>query len=113
MIISDIGMPGEDGYEFIRKVRALCPWRGRSNARRGTHGVRAGRGSNACLGAGYQMHAAKPIEPADLTAVVASLASSAVTDTHSRGKVGLVLPNPANSHFSKGRSPHGVRRRGF
>jgi len=75
MIISDIGMPGEDGYEFIRKVRALPPDRGgRTPAAALTAFARAEDRTRA-LRAGYQTHAAKPIEPAELTAVVASLAS--------------------------------------
>jgi signal transduction histidine kinase/CheY-like chemotaxis protein len=75
MIISDIGMPGEDGYEFIRRVRALSPDKGgRTPAAALTAFARAEDRTRA-LRAGYQMHAAKPIEPAELTAVVASLAS--------------------------------------
>jgi PAS domain S-box-containing protein len=75
MIISDIGMPGEDGYEFIRKVRALSADKGgRTPAAALTAFARAEDRTRA-LRAGYQMHAAKPIEPAELTAVVASLAS--------------------------------------
>jgi CheY-like chemotaxis protein len=75
MIISDIGMPGEDGYEFIRKVRALSADKGgRTPAAALTAFARAEDRTRA-LGAGYQTHAAKPIEPAELTAVVASLAT--------------------------------------
>ena len=48
-LVSDIGMPGEDGYSFIAKVRALS--------------------------GGFQMHMAKPVEPAELVAVVSTLTS--------------------------------------
>jgi CheY-like chemotaxis protein len=75
MILSDIGMPGEDGYEFIRKVRALHPDKGgRTPAAALTAFARAEDRMRA-LRAGYQTHAAKPVEPAELTAVVASLAT--------------------------------------
>jgi PAS domain S-box-containing protein len=75
VIVSDIEMPGEDGYELIRKVRL-------SEAKRGGRKVPAvaltayGRVEDRlrALSAGYQMHVAKPAEPAELAMVVASLA---------------------------------------
>jgi CheY-like chemotaxis protein len=74
VIVSDIGMPGEDGYEFIRKVRALPPEQGgRTPAAALTAFARAQDRTRA-LRAGYQTHAAKPVEPTELTAVIASLA---------------------------------------
>jgi CheY-like chemotaxis protein len=75
IIISDIGMPGEDGYEFIRKVRLLPPEKGgRIPAAALTAFARAEDRTRA-LRAGYQTHIAKPVEPTELTAMVASLAS--------------------------------------
>ena len=74
MIVSDIGMPGEDGYAFIRQVRELKPDEGgRTPAAALTAFARAEDRTRA-LRAGFQMHMAKPIEPTELTAVVASLA---------------------------------------
>ena len=73
VIVTDIGMPGEDGYSMMRRVRewerergayipavALTAY-GRSDDR-----MRAFR-------AGFQMHVAKPVEPAELAAVITSL----------------------------------------
>jgi signal transduction histidine kinase/CheY-like chemotaxis protein len=75
MIVSDIGMPGEDGYEFIRQVRMLSPEDGgRTPAAALTAFARAEDRTRA-LRAGYQTHVAKPVEPTELTAVVASLAT--------------------------------------
>jgi len=75
MILSDIGMPGEDGYEFIRKVRALpADQGGRTPAAALTAFARAEDRTRA-LRAGYQTHVSKPVEPTELTAVVASLAA--------------------------------------
>ncbi len=75
MIISDIGMPGEDGYEFIKQVRQLKPEAGgRTPAAALTAFARAEDRTRA-LRAGYQTHVAKPVEPTELTAVVASLAT--------------------------------------
>jgi len=74
MIVSDIGMPSEDGYAFIRQVRKLKPEEGgRTPAAALTAFARAEDRTRA-LRAGYQTHVAKPVEPTELTAVVASLA---------------------------------------
>jgi PAS domain S-box-containing protein len=76
MIVSDIGMPDEDGYDFIRKVRALpAAHGGRTPAAALTAFARAEDRTRA-LRAGYQTHVAKPVEPTELTAVVASLAAA-------------------------------------
>ena len=76
MIVSDIGMPGEDGYSFIRKVRELpAAQGGRTPAAALTAFARAEDRTRA-LRAGYQTHVAKPVEPTELTAVVASLATT-------------------------------------
>jgi signal transduction histidine kinase/CheY-like chemotaxis protein len=75
MIISDIGMPVEDGYTFIQQVRRLPPDQGgRTPAAALTAFARAEDRTRA-LRAGYQTHVAKPVEPMELTAVVASLAT--------------------------------------
>jgi CheY-like chemotaxis protein len=74
VVVSDIGMPGDDGVELIRRIRALPPERGgRVPAAALTAYARAGDRTRV-LTAGYLMHLAKPIEPAELLAVVASLA---------------------------------------
>lgn len=69
VLVSDIGMPGEDGYALIRKVRALEDDLARIPAIALTAYARADDARKAFL-AGFQMHVAKPIEPAALTAVV-------------------------------------------
>ncbi len=75
MIISDIGMPDEDGYDFMRQVRKLeANEGGRTPAAALTAFARAEDRTRA-LRAGYQTHIAKPVEATELTAVVASLAT--------------------------------------
>jgi PAS domain S-box-containing protein len=74
VIVSDIGMPGEDGYSFIRKLRSLPREEGgRIPALALTAYARADDRRKA-LAAGYQNHAAKPIEPQELLLVIANLA---------------------------------------
>ena len=66
-------MPGEDGYEFIRKVRALpAEEGGRTPAVAVTAYGRTEDRTRALL-SGFRAHVSKPIEPAELVAVLASL----------------------------------------
>jgi CheY-like chemotaxis protein/two-component sensor histidine kinase len=74
VLISDIGMPEEDGYQLISKLRALEAGGmvGRIPAIALTAYARVEDRVRA-LNAGFQVHVPKPIEPAELIAVVASL----------------------------------------
>ncbi|HWS55726.1 MAG TPA: ATP-binding protein, partial [Pyrinomonadaceae bacterium] len=73
LLISDIGMPGEDGYELVRRVRQLpAEAGGRVPAIALTAYARVEDRMQA-LRAGYQMHVPKPVELAELVAVAASL----------------------------------------
>jgi signal transduction histidine kinase/DNA-binding response OmpR family regulator len=74
VLISDIEMPGEDGYTFIRRVRALDTAK---VARTPAVALTAyGRVEDRLrtLSAGYSMHIPKPVDPTELVTVVASLA---------------------------------------
>ncbi|MBX3193212.1 MAG: GAF domain-containing protein [Labilithrix sp.] len=73
LLISDIGMPQQDGYDLIRQVRAL-PAASTANlpAAALTAYARA-EDRRRVLDAGYSMHIPKPVEPAELIAVVLSL----------------------------------------
>jgi CheY-like chemotaxis protein len=74
VIISDIGMPDMDGYEMMRKIRALpAESGGRTPAVALTAYARTEDRLHA-LRSGYQMHVPKPVELAELVAVAASLA---------------------------------------
>ena len=75
LIISDVAMPGQDGYQFIRRVRSLTPERGgRAPAIALTAYARSEDRVKA-MRAGFDMHIPKPVEPAELIAAVARLAS--------------------------------------
>ena len=75
VLLSDIGMPGEDGYMLIQQVRALEEQTGLGKipAVALTAFARAEDRRRALM-AGFQMHVPKPVEAAELTAVVANLA---------------------------------------
>jgi len=71
VLISDIGMPDEDGYALIHRVRALDPKSGGTvPAIALTANARAEDRSHA-LAAGFQIHLAKPIDPGELTRTIA------------------------------------------
>jgi PAS domain S-box-containing protein len=77
VIISDIEMPYEDGYTLIKKIRQLDPrYGGRTPAAALTAYARTEDRMRALL-AGFQIHLPKPVEPAELVAVVANLAERA------------------------------------
>jgi signal transduction histidine kinase/CheY-like chemotaxis protein len=74
VVIMDIGMPEMDGYALIGKVRALTPDQGgRTPAVALTAFARSEDRRQAML-AGFDLHVAKPVEPAELVAVVSRLA---------------------------------------
>ena len=73
VMVSDIGMPEQDGYELIRRVRMLGGDAGRVQAVALTAFARMEDRTQAML-AGYQMHLAKPVDPRELAITVASLA---------------------------------------
>ncbi len=73
VVISDIGMPGEDGFELISSIRALPRDEGgRTPAVALTAYARHEDRARVIL-AGFQNHLAKPVEPLEILAVVASL----------------------------------------
>jgi CheY-like chemotaxis protein len=73
LLISDIGLPDEDGYALIRSVRALGPARGGNvPAIALTAYVRPEDGRRA-KEEGFQAHLAKPVEEDELVRLVASL----------------------------------------
>jgi CheY-like chemotaxis protein len=74
VLVSDIGMPGEDGYSLIRRIRALPADRGaRLPAVALTAYVKADDRRKA-LEAGFQTHVSKPVDPDELALVIAGLA---------------------------------------
>ncbi|MDB4993645.1 MAG: two-component hybrid sensor and regulator, partial [Myxococcaceae bacterium] len=74
LLVSDIGMPEEDGYALIRKVRALPVEKGGNIPAAALTAYARAEDRRKALTAGFMMHIPKPVEPAELVAVVASLA---------------------------------------
>jgi len=74
VLLCDIGMPNEDGYGLVRRVRALGPERGGSTPAIALTAY-AGESDRArALEAGFQLHVPKPVDPVRLVELVAGLA---------------------------------------
>jgi signal transduction histidine kinase/ActR/RegA family two-component response regulator len=73
VVVSDIGMPERDGYDFIREMRAIPGNAGRVPAIALTALARDEDRKRTLL-AGYQVHISKPVDPAELVTVIATLA---------------------------------------
>jgi len=71
-IVSDIGLPGLDGYQFIQRVRSL-PGRVASTPAAAVTALARPEDRRRALLSGYQAHLPKPVDSAELVATVASL----------------------------------------
>jgi CheY-like chemotaxis protein len=76
VLISDIGMPVEDGYQLIRRVRARAMDQGGDVPAIALTAYAGEADRKRMLNSGYQMRLAKPIEPASLIEAIASLIRS-------------------------------------
>ena len=74
VLVSDIGMPLEDGYSLIRKVRHLSAEQGGQIPAIALTAYARSEDRMKAIASGFQMHIPKPVEPAELATVVASLA---------------------------------------
>jgi signal transduction histidine kinase len=76
LLVSDIGMPEEDGYALIRKVRSLDPEFGGAMPAIALTAFASAADRSRALSAGYQRHVSKPVEPFDLIRLIAQLSGS-------------------------------------
>ncbi len=77
VLVSDIGMPAKDGYQFIREVRRLPVELGGATPAVALTAFARSEDRTRAMIAGFQVHMAKPIEPHELLATVGSLAGRA------------------------------------
>jgi signal transduction histidine kinase/ActR/RegA family two-component response regulator len=78
VIVTDIEMPEEDGYAFIRRIRALPPESGGRLPAAALTAYASVADRMKVLAAGFNIHVAKPVQPVELALVVSSLAGNAV-----------------------------------
>lgn len=77
VLVSDIGMPGEDGYALIRRVRALPSEQGGDTPAIALTAYARAEDRMKAVMAGFQQHVVKPVEPAELITLVGILAAPA------------------------------------
>ena len=77
VLVSDIGMPFEDGYSLIRRVRALSPEQGGRVPACAVTGWNSESERQRAISAGYQLHVTKPADPERLISAIYSLAKGA------------------------------------
>ena len=73
VLVSDIGMPDEDGYELIRKLRSALPEKGGLTPAIALTGYASRKDRERALAAGYHQHIAKPVEQSDMIGAIAAL----------------------------------------
>ncbi|WP_193196349.1 response regulator [Nostoc sp. MG11] len=76
VLISDIAMPGEDGYTLIRKVRAQKPDNGGQVLAIALTAYGDSEDRIRALEAGFHTHVSKPIDPEELVAIITGLVAS-------------------------------------
>ena len=74
VILCDIAMPGEDGFSFIKKVRALKPNQGGQTPSVALTAFAGAEHVRTSLESGFDAHLAKPVDAADLSRLIAKLA---------------------------------------
>lgn len=75
VLVSDIGMPEEDGFSLIRRVRALSPAEGGRTPAVAVTAFTGVEHRTRALEAGFDQHVGKPFEPKQLAAIVRHLAT--------------------------------------
>ncbi len=74
ILVTDIGMPDVDGFELLRRVRALGAAKGGAVAAIALTAFARSEDRTKALRAGFSVHVSKPVEPSELIATVASVA---------------------------------------
>jgi CheY-like chemotaxis protein len=77
VIVTDVGMPGEDGYQLIGKIRSMKPEQGGDIPAVALTAYATAEDKARALSSGFQAHVAKPVEPTEIISVIAKLAPRA------------------------------------
>jgi CheY-like chemotaxis protein len=77
ILFSDIGMPDEDGYALIRRIRTLPAAQGGAIPAAAITAYTRSEDCSLALDAGFQIHLAKPVDPSALIAAAVSLSRMA------------------------------------
>lgn len=78
VIVSDIGMPDMDGYEFVRQLRSRSAAQGGHIPALALSAFARNEDRDLALRSGYQAHVAKPVDPADLVKAITTLTGASI-----------------------------------
>jgi CheY-like chemotaxis protein len=84
VLVSDVEMPGRDGYDFIRTVRARLPEQGGLVPAVALTAYSRPQDRARSMLSGYDAHLAKPVDLAELIATIVRLKTRAVADPPAR-----------------------------
>ena len=73
VLVSDISMPGENGYWLVKEMRAVLRHRGVDLPAVACSALTSSEATDRALAAGFQRHVSKPVDPLDLCAAVADV----------------------------------------
>jgi len=79
VLVSDVGMPGQDGHAFLRKLRSLPPDQGAMVPAVALTAYATDGDAAKAVAAGFDRHVTKPIVPGEIVRVIASLAERRLT----------------------------------
>jgi CheY-like chemotaxis protein len=79
VLVADIGMPGEDGYSLIRRVRQMPAGQGGTIPAIALTAYARPQDKEQALEAGFDLHLTKPVEPSELAWAVVSLVRNAAS----------------------------------
>ena len=105
VLVSDLAMPGENGYDFIRRVRALPADRGGRTPAAALSAYARGEDQERAVAAGYQIHVSKPIAPVELCGAVASLGGLTGSREPEHVDEGATAPGRSTAARGRGRAP--------
>jgi PAS domain S-box-containing protein len=95
VVVSDIAMPGMDGYEFLQKLREVVPPRGgRAVPVIALTACASGQDRDLALQAGFDRHLTKPVDPAELVRVIAQ--SHSARRVASGSAVAVAVEDPSD-----------------
>jgi CheY-like chemotaxis protein len=77
VLLTDLGMPNQDGFDLLSQVRAWEAASGHTVAAAALTALTRAEDRRRAMSAGFQVHVTKPVEPPELLAVVAGLAGRA------------------------------------
>jgi len=77
VLLTDLGMPNQDGFDLLSQIRAWEAVSGHTVAAAALTALTRAEDRRRAMSAGFQVHVTKPVEPPELLAVVAGLAGRA------------------------------------